>query len=173
MGEMRRSMMRWISRAGQVGEGHIVAQQEGQAVVVVLEVEGVPQAFGHLIHEAEHAVVGTPVGVIHQVGLELQPQVLPLRLADVEGTAVAVGVRQLHLEAGIVAVKFVVQHIHHALAIDGHQGVAGQDTSQLAGAAGVYGFDLTAQQVHRLGVGRMGGVWDIHIVLLYPELGEK
>ena len=146
---------------GQVGEGHIVAQQKGQAVIIVLEIEGIPQPFGHLIHKAEDAVVGTPVGMIHQVSLKFQPQVLPLPLADVEGTAVAGGVRQLHLEAGVVAVKFVVQHDHHILAVDGHQGVTGQDTGQLARAAGIYGFNFAAQQVHRLGVGKIG-VYEIY-----------
>src|SRR5690606_19833465 len=58
----------------QVGEGDKVAEEEGIAVVVVFDVEGAPEAGGHLQHEAKFAqvVAAADVGVEGGVG-KFQP----------------------------------------------------------------------------------------------------
>ena len=43
----------------EVGEGDIVAHEEAEPGIVILEVEGIPAPGGHLVHEAEQTVVGT------------------------------------------------------------------------------------------------------------------
>ena len=49
----------------EVGQGGVVAQQEAEPLVVVLDVQGRPHIGRHLIHEAEQAVVGALVHLIH------------------------------------------------------------------------------------------------------------
>ena len=67
---------------GEAGEGGEVAVQERQSVVVVLEVEAAPHAFGQLVDEAERAVVVTgPDAVEHGRG-DLHPERLPRLLVD-------------------------------------------------------------------------------------------
>ena len=43
---------------GEISEGDIVALEEAEPGIVVLKVQGLAHARGHLIHEAEDAVVG-------------------------------------------------------------------------------------------------------------------
>ena len=75
---------------GEVGQGDIVAHEETETGVIILKIEGVPAARGHLVDKAEQAVVAARPGFIHQVGLEIQPQLLRLRLFHPQGALRAV-----------------------------------------------------------------------------------
>ena len=66
----------------EVGHGDEVAVEEGQAAVVVLEVQGLPHTLGELVDEAEDALVLAGVLLVHEGGLEVQPDVVVLPLAD-------------------------------------------------------------------------------------------
>ena len=54
-----------------IGHGDIVAEQKGQALVIVLEVQALTHPGGQLVNEAEHTVVGTGMLLVPQVGLEV------------------------------------------------------------------------------------------------------
>ena len=125
---------------GEVGQGEVVAQQEGQPGVVVLEVEGGPHPRGHLVHKAEDAVVGAGPGPVHEVGLKLQPQILPLAFADPEGAHRPLRAFQGELQPGVVAVKFIVQHVHNGAAVDVGEYLSHPDPGPAGGAAGVHRF---------------------------------
>ena len=123
---------------GEIGEGEVVAQQEGQAGVVVLEVEGGAHPRGHLVHKAEDAPVGAGPSPVHQVGLKLQPQVLPLGFAHPESADRPLRAFQGELQPGVVAVKLVVQHVHDGMAVDMGEGLAHPDPGPPGGTAGVH-----------------------------------
>ena len=125
----------------QVGQGDVVAQQEAQPGIVILEIQGGAHAGRHLIHEAEHAVVGAGAHFVHQVGVEVQPQILPLRLAQRQGALLSVRRFQLNVRHGVVAVKPVVQHVHDGVAVDGQQLLAHMDAGVLRRAVPVNGGD--------------------------------
>ena len=59
----------------QIGEGDIVALQKAQPGIVVLKIEGLAHSGGHLVHEAEHTVVGAAAHFVHQIGVEIQPKI--------------------------------------------------------------------------------------------------
>ena len=91
--------------------------------------------------EAEDAEVGARAHLIHEVGVEVQPQILTLSLADGELPGGAVFVFQRQMAHGVVPVKPVVQHVHHGVAIDGQKLLAGAQTGSHGGAIGIYGGD--------------------------------
>ena len=123
----------------QVGEGDIIAHQEAQPGVVVLEIEGVPAAGGHLVHEAEQAVIGAGPGLVHEVGLKVQPQVRPLGLFHPQAPAGAVGGLQLQQGIRVIAEKAVVQHVLHGAGVDGEQPLPRPDPRPLRRRASVDG----------------------------------
>ena len=105
----------------QIGHGDIVAQQEGQTGIVVLKIQALAHALGQLIDEAEDAPVGTALLGIHQIGLELQTQILALGLADLHRALCAVFALNLQRQLGVIGVKLVIQHIPDGSAADGQQ----------------------------------------------------
>ena len=80
---------------GEVRQGDVVAEQEGQAAVVVLEVERLAQSRRELVDEAKHALVAAGALLIHEIGLEFQPQLLVLGLPDLHGMHRAVDIADL------------------------------------------------------------------------------
>ena len=125
----------------QVRQGDVVTQQEAEPGVVVLEVQGGAHARRHLVHEAEDAVVGAGAHLVHQVGVEVEAQILTLRLADGDGVHIACRGLKLHMGQGVVAVEPVVQHIHDGMAVDGQKLFAHPDTGALRRAVPVDGGD--------------------------------
>ncbi|MPM57085.1 hypothetical protein SDC9_103903 [bioreactor metagenome] len=122
----------------EVGEGNIIAHEKGQAGVVILKIEGLPQAGGQLIHKAEDTPVGAGAGPIHQIGLKLQTQVLPLVLADLYRPLGALRVRHGEGEAGVVGIIFIVQHIHNGMAVHRLQRFPDPHARPLGGTAPVH-----------------------------------
>ena len=103
----------------QVGEGDVVAQQKAQPGIVILEVQRGAHTRRHLVHKAEQAVIGTGAHFVHQIRVEVQPQVLAFGLAAGDLPHVACRRFQLKVRQGIIAVKTIVQHIHDGVAVDG------------------------------------------------------
>lgn len=58
---------------GQVCQRDIVAEQEGELLVVILKIEWLPHTGRQLVNKAEHAVIGAAVLFVAQIGLKLQP----------------------------------------------------------------------------------------------------
>jgi hypothetical protein len=63
----------------EIGEGDIIAMEEGETIVLILMVEGAAQARGHLIHKTEKAPI---VAGSDGKALKLQPQSLVPLLPD-------------------------------------------------------------------------------------------
>ena len=110
---------------GEVRERHVVAHEKAQTRVIVLEIQRRTHTRRHLVDEAEHAVVGARVGIVHEVGLKIQPQLAAERLYDVHGVLRPVRTAQAHRKLRVIGVVFVVQHVGDRVAVDGHQPVAG------------------------------------------------
>ena len=124
-----------------IGQGQIVAQQKGQPGVVVLKIQAGPHPRGHLVHKAEDAVVGAGAGPVHQIGLELQPQVLPLPLAQADGAGGAVLLPQHQLQPGVIAEELIVQHVHDLVAVDVGQGLPHPQPRPVGRTSGVHRLD--------------------------------
>ena len=134
---------------GQVRERHIIAHEEAQARVVVLEIQRRAHTRRHLVDEAEHAVVGARVGVVHEVGLKVQPQLAAEGLRHVHGVLRPVRAAQAHRQLRVIGVVFIVQHIGDRVAVDGHQPVAGMGRVAQR-AVGVDVADRAAMHTPRL-----------------------
>ena len=123
------------------GKGREVAVEEGQADVLILQVERFPEALGHLVHEAEHAVL---LADFHLVLGQVHPDALAAVLHEgLEGAAI----RPLQGEFSLVLPgdeELVVQLVQHRLAVDLQQRVARPDPSLLGQATGFHRDDLYA-----------------------------
>ena len=109
---------------GQIGHGNVVAHQERQPRVIVLDIQRVAHALGQLVDEAEHAAIGAALHLIHQIMLEVQPQRLTLGLAHADIAHGSVLVLHGQRDAAVIAVKFEVEHIPNGCAVDFEQGFA-------------------------------------------------
>ena len=134
---------------GQVCERHIIAHEEAQARIVVLEIQRWAHARRHLVDEAEHAVVGARVGVVHEVGLKVQPQLAAEGLGNVHGVLCPVRAAQAHGQLRVIGVVFIIQHIGDRVAVDGHQPVTGMGRVAQR-AVGVDVADRAAMHTPRL-----------------------
>ena len=105
----------------EIGEGNVIAHKEAQPCVVVLEVEGVPTAGGHLVHKAEQTVVAAWSGFIHQIGVEIQAQLLCITLFYLYSALHTVGVLQYQNRVRVVTKKAVIEHILYRVAVDREQ----------------------------------------------------
>ena len=151
----------------QVRQGDVVAQQKAEPRIVILEVQGGAHPRRHLIHETENAVVGAGAHLIHQVGVEVQAQILPLRLADGDGAHGARCRFQLHAGQGVVAVEPVVQYVHDGVAVDGQKLFAHLYTGFFRRTVPVNGGDDGA---HGCILSRKTAYCRIITILLYPLL---
>ena len=62
--------------------GNIVAHKKREAGVVIFKIEGVSHSLRELIHEAKNTLVGTGAGTVHEIGLKIEPHILPFPLAQ-------------------------------------------------------------------------------------------
>ena len=148
--------------SGQIGQCDIITHQEGQPGVVVLEIERLPHAGGHLVHKAENTAIGTGTGPVHQIGLKIEAQVLPFRLPHPDGALPAVFLFQFQDQPGVIGMKFIVQHVHDGVAVDFGQGLPDPYSRPPGRTVWVYRPDFG--QTH----GRAS-----FSVLLYPVSGQK
>ena len=125
---------------GKVGQRGIVAQQKAQALIIVLDIQGWAHIGRHLVYKTEQAVVGALVHLIHQIGLKIQAQILPLRLSDGNRAHMVIPAQPQH-RFGIIAVKPVVQHVHDLVAVDLQQLLPHGDPGLFRRGMRVYGCD--------------------------------
>ena len=125
----------------EIGHSDIVAQQKGQPGVVILEIQAPAHPPGQLVDKAEHAPVGAALLGVHQIGLELQAQVLALLLAQLHRAPGAAGALQLQGQAGVIGVKFIVHHIVDGVAADGQKRLPHLQTGLIRRRMGVYPGD--------------------------------
>jgi len=74
--------------------------------------------------------------------LEVESERLTLLLSNGHRVRLAVLIQQLEREAGIIAVKFIVQHVAYCCAVDHQQGLACADTCALRRGTRVDRYDL-------------------------------
>ncbi|CDC73544.1 unknown [Candidatus Colimorpha enterica] len=63
-----------------VGQGYVVAHQEGEAGVVVLEVKRLSHSRRELVDEAENALIAAGALFVHEKRIELKPDIVVSRL---------------------------------------------------------------------------------------------
>ena len=98
---------------GEVGERDIVAVHEGEAEIVVHQVERFAHLFGLLVDEAEDALVLAGVDLVAQIELEVQSGVLIQPFAQGERQRLPVAL-DIQFQAGRAGVKAVVQNVDDA-----------------------------------------------------------
>ena len=122
---------------GQVCQRDIVAEQEGEPLVVILKIERLPHTGRQLVNKAEHTVIGAAVLFIAQIGLEVAAQRLILRLGDLYG-AVLLVLTHFQGERGGRCIKLVVQCIVQGMTVDGQQRTAYGKAEALRGGIFIY-----------------------------------
>lgn len=105
----------------QVGQGDVIAVEKGKAVIIVLDIEGLPQIWRLLVNKAEDALIAALSGP----QLKFQPQIFLVVLFDfilqqLAGTG-------LHPDAHFLTgdVKVVVQDIPGLMTVEGEDAVSG------------------------------------------------
>ena len=93
-----------------VGQGDIVAEQKGHSRIVILEVKTFAQAFGQLVYKAEDALVAATLLLVHQVGIKIKADILPILLTDSNSTFLSVA-KQAKLQPFIHDMKAVIEHV--------------------------------------------------------------
>ena len=101
----------------QIGQGHVIAKQEGKAGIIILKIKAFPQALRKLVNKAKYAFVFAAVLPIHQIGFKFQADFLIFRLFQRNRTAFSPVVFQLQDQSCIQLVKAVIQHIHNLIAV--------------------------------------------------------
>ena len=117
-----------------IGHGDIVAEQEGQPLVVVLEVEALPHPRRELVDEAEHTVVGAGVLLVAQIGGKVTAKGAALLPPDIPFPD-AVCHPRLEVEALAVGIKIVVQRVVQLVAVHAQQLVAASEAEDSSLAA--------------------------------------
>ena len=108
----------------EIGERDVVAQKKAKTRVVVFEIHRRAHAGRQLVDEAENTVVGAGARAVHQIALELQPQVAALGLSHADAVLRAVGAPQHDRKRAVVSEKLIVEHIDDPIAVDRHQAFA-------------------------------------------------
>ena len=105
---------------GEVGQRDVVAEQEGQPLIVILEIQALPHTGGQLVDEAEHAMVVAAVLFVPQIGLKVAAErLIPVFFHRQIGLNAVPADRQR--EPGGGAVKLVVQRVPQGFAVNGDQ----------------------------------------------------
>src|SRR5581483_185205 len=124
----------------EIGQRDVVAVHEGEAEIVVYEVERLPHLFGHLVNKAEDALVFAGVDLIAQVKLKRKAGVLVLALAYPRGKRLPVALQD-QAQARLGGIETVVQDVEDGPAVDLAQQVAGAHSGPLRRAARLYPGD--------------------------------
>ena len=112
---------------GQIGQGDVIAEQEGQAAVVVLEIQALPHTRRHLVDKAEYAFVPAAVLLVHQVGGEGQPGFPAGVPVEPENPPFSLRRFDHGGQAGLVQIEAVIEHVRDFVAVEGQQPVPRPD----------------------------------------------
>jgi len=110
-------------RLGEAGERREVPVEEAQPVVVVLQVEALPQARWQLVDEAELAVVVAGAHLVEQGRVHLQPERLARRLGHLD-RALQAPTGEVEHGVGVVDQEAPLDDVAGHLAVDGDHLVA-------------------------------------------------
>ena len=107
-----------------VGHRDVIAHHQGQAPVVILDVEGLAHARRHLIDEAEDAVVLAGAGRGHDGLIQRDAQGFPVLLADVERLLLAADPANDHIKPAVGRQGLIIDLVDDRLSGDGDQLIA-------------------------------------------------
>ena len=113
-----------------IGQGDIVAEEEGQPLVVVLEIQAPAHAGGQLVDEAEDAPVGAGMLFIPEIGGKAAPELLP-RAARHLPAALGAAHPGGEVEAWAVGVELIVQRVVDGVAVHAQQFIPGAKAQPL------------------------------------------
>ena len=115
----------------------IIAEQKGEPLVVILEIQAFAHTRGQLVDEAENAAVGAGVLFVPQVGGEIAAEVLP-RLAGHIPFLHPAGHPGRQVKAGAVGIELVIQCVVDGVAVHRQQLIPGAQAQGRGVAAGGY-----------------------------------
>jgi len=127
-----------------IGQGHIVAGQKGQAQIIIFEIQGLAQTLRQLVDETEDAFVVAMGAFVEQSLLELQPQILILVLFDFIVDHRAIGMFDPQRERFGKLAQAIIKDIAHRLPIDVDQAVTGCNFQLRSDTAHLAAFDQLA-----------------------------
>ena len=111
---------------GEPRERGEVPVEEGEAVVVVLQVEAAAHPLGQLVDEAEGAVVVTGADAVEHRALEVEPEGRARGLVD-DHELLETAAPKLELHAGLVGLDLVADDVAHRFAVEREELVAGEE----------------------------------------------
>ena len=115
---------------GEASQRREVPVEEGEPVVVVLDVQALPQPGRQLEDEAELAVVVAGAHLVEQGGVHLGAQRLARALGDRQ-VEVEAAPAHLDVEVGLVGQQLPLDDVARLVAIEGDDLVAGLQTGSL------------------------------------------
>ena len=127
----------------QIGERDVVAVQERQPEVVVLDVEALAHPLRQLVDEAEHALVGAGGDLRCAGRLELDAQIGVGSARQAQRVAGAVAL-DAQGEPRVAAVERKVDGVAQRVAVDGEDPVARHEAGRRRRRAGAHGRDHDA-----------------------------
>ena len=98
--------------------------QEGETVVIILEIKGCAHPGRKLIHEAKDTAILTGVLLIHQGCFKLQPNVVVFSLGDADGIKLVLAQKR-ELDQVLGQIEAIIKHVMDIVAVDRYQYVAG------------------------------------------------
>ncbi len=117
----------------EVGEGNVIAVEEGEPEIVVLDVEAPPHPPWQLVDEAEDALIGAGRDLRGPGRLELEAE--PGGAALEHEAALPPVSLDRETEALLSAVELEVDAVTQRMAVDGQDSVAGAQLAPLRGAS--------------------------------------
>ena len=90
-------------------------------------------------------MVGAGVHLIHEIRLKVETQIAAFLLTDGDGALLSLALQRQDGFA-IIAVKTVIQHVHHSVTVDGAEGLPNADTGQFSRGTGIDGSDDSAHK---------------------------
>ena len=136
-------------RVGKVGERDIIAEKEGKAAVVVFEINIFAHSLGILVDETENAFVAAGMLFVHQVGGELQADIIVLGLFERYRERFAASAKG-KLQFFLGDIKTVIQNVCNCVAVDVYKRIAGQYACLCGGGisfdAGYFYHRITSKQ---------------------------
>ena len=121
-----------------VGHGDVVAHHQGQAPVVVLDVQRLAHSRRHLVDEAEDAVIPARARLGDNRLVKRQPQRLPVLFANVHRARLPACVLHHHVEAFLRGERLIVNLVDNGFTRDGHKFIARYQTEALGNRTGLY-----------------------------------
>ena len=149
---------------GEAGQGGEVPVEEAEPVVVVLEVEALPQPRRQLVDEAELAVVVARAHLVEQRRVDLDAERLAGGLGHLDGELEPAAADVEH-QVGLVGQQPPLDDVPGGLAVEADDLVADEQTGPLGRRSGRDGDDA--------GCGHPARLWPCGVPTSYPRIRRR